>query len=306
VDPRLVYRSQDVVAAYKDADYLEAPERYLLNALEPALSRMSMLDIAVGAGRTSRYFAARVGRYVGIDFSDEMIRLCTERFGSDLPNATFMVADMRDLGCLQNERFDLVLISFNGISVLAHEERLKVFRAIRNLCQPGAYFLFSAHNLHCVPKLFGVLGLLAQLSLRRPKQSYSLLREWLLRRFVYCRVLSYKHWLSNGHQVLNDGAHGGRLLHYYVTPAEQVAQLTGTFEDVRVLRRNGEEFHVDGAAEPADDYWLFYLCRAAAVSSPATKESAATPVIADTRSARRASHGVAQPPVVAAQALPHN
>jgi len=261
MDPKAVYERPEVIATYEHADYLETPERNLLEALRPSLPDMSMLDIAVGAGRTTRHFAPLVRRYVGLDFSQSMIDLCNRRFGGKLSNASFMLADMRDLHCLGKERFDLVLISYNSISPLGHDDRLRVFGNVRRVCRPGAWFLFSAHNLHCLPRLYGLQELLSQLSLRYPRESYARLRGWFLRRFIYDQVLSYRHWMHGGYRVLNDGAHSGRLHHYYVTAAEQVAQLSEYFDEIAVFRASGERLQIDASAEPADDHWLFYLCR---------------------------------------------
>jgi len=267
MDPKAVYECADVVATYEDADYLEAPERHLVENLGAALPSMSMLDIAVGAGRTTRYFAPLVRRYVGVDFSTSMIDLCVRKFSAELPNASFMVADMRDLSCVGEERFDLVLISYNSISSLDHEDRLRVFQNVRSVCRPGARFLFSAHNLHCLPRLFGVPQLLSQLSFREPRGSCSLLRTWFMRRFVYEQALSYRRWMRDRYRMLNDGAHFGRLHHYYVTAEEQVAQLSKYFDEVSVYRANGEQLQIGADGGPPDDYWLFYLCNTAATPS---------------------------------------
>ena len=39
-----------------------------------------MLDIGVGTGRTSRYFASNFNQYHGIDYSSAMIDFCRKKF----------------------------------------------------------------------------------------------------------------------------------------------------------------------------------------------------------------------------------
>jgi ubiquinone/menaquinone biosynthesis C-methylase UbiE len=260
VDSKAVYETPDVVCVYEDADYLEVPEQTLLDALKPVLPTMSMLDMAVGAGRTTRYFAPQVRRYVALDFSRSMIDLCNRKFAGRFPDAKFVLGDMRDLSCLGDERFDLVLISYNSVSPLYHEDRLAVFRNVRQVCRPGAWFMFSAHNIYCLPRLYGVAHLLQQMSLRAPKASAAAVLGWLQRRLVYDRVFAWRHRMRDRYRMVNDGAHFGRLEHYYVQPTEQVAQLLQYFDEVAVYRPNGEEVQLD-SARPPDDHWLFYLCR---------------------------------------------
>lgn len=52
-----------------------------------------MLDIAVGAGRTTLHFASLIKSYVGIDYSSGMITECKKSLGDSLDDARNVDAD---------------------------------------------------------------------------------------------------------------------------------------------------------------------------------------------------------------------
>ncbi len=66
-----VYGSEDIVKGYSSGEGLQKPEETILNELRNKLPNMKMLDIGVGAGRTTKYFAPLTKRYVGVDYSRE-------------------------------------------------------------------------------------------------------------------------------------------------------------------------------------------------------------------------------------------
>ena len=70
-----------IVANYAAREHLYPPEATLLSDLSATIHEMDMLDIAVGAGRTTFHFAPKVYSYVGIDRSRRMIDAC--RFSAD-------------------------------------------------------------------------------------------------------------------------------------------------------------------------------------------------------------------------------
>ena len=73
-----VYRKPEVVSHYASLDYLTACERLLFDTyLAPG---MAILDLGVGGGRTTPYLSQKASRYVGVDYSEEMIRLCRDKF----------------------------------------------------------------------------------------------------------------------------------------------------------------------------------------------------------------------------------
>lgn len=258
--PLDVYSDPKVIASYLNADYLENPERRVTELLHDELPEIKMLDIAIGTGRTTRYFAPLVKEYVGIDFSAAMIDMCKKNNADKFSNAQFSVTDMRELKAFANYSFDFVLISYNAISAMNHRDRLKVFQEVHRVCKPGGHFFFSAHNLQCVDDLFGLAPLISKLSPLHPKQAYWRTREWFFRRFIYNPPTAYPAMKRNGRAVLNDGAHEGRLQHYYVKPTEQVDQLKVNFQNIRVFKRSGVEVISPAELPTITDGWLFYFC----------------------------------------------
>ena len=86
---REVYESRSVVQTYTDLHELQPAERAVLEALRHRLESMDMLDIGVGAGRTTVSFAPLVRRYVGVDYSRAMVEACRRRFAGSTPEPTF-------------------------------------------------------------------------------------------------------------------------------------------------------------------------------------------------------------------------
>lgn len=260
---QLVFRDAKVVREYFQ-DYLEAPERMIVDRFDERLSSMNMLDIGVGCGRTTAHFAPRVAGYVGVDYAREMIAACENRFRHHPESVRFKICDMRSLEPFADDSFEFVLISYNTISTVSHEDRMQTLREVHRVCKPGGYLLFSAHNLQSVHKLFGWGGFLRGIEPARPRITYWHLRRWWLRGFVYNNPLFTSRLKSFDRVVFNDGAHDFRLRHYYIKPAAQVEQLRdAAFDDIQVFARNGEELRDEAQMRRAEDDWLFYFCRKA-------------------------------------------
>src|ERR1700690_3026531 len=106
---RRVYNVPEVAAHYAALEYLTPCERFLFDRyLTP---QMAILDVGVGGGRTTPYLSRIASRYVGVEYSEEMVRICRKKF----PQLKFFVADASDLSELQDASFDVVVMSFNTI-----------------------------------------------------------------------------------------------------------------------------------------------------------------------------------------------
>ncbi|RYY66719.1 MAG: class I SAM-dependent methyltransferase [Comamonadaceae bacterium] len=103
-----------------------------------------ILDIGVGAGRTTPLLRAVSDDYLGIDYTEEMVKACRARH----PGAHIEHMDARDLRRLDAGRFALAVFSFNGIDAVRVEERHQVLREVHRVLQPGGLFIVSAHNRH--------------------------------------------------------------------------------------------------------------------------------------------------------------
>ena len=144
-----VYSAPDVVDHYAGLDYLTAAEQLLFETyIKPGTS---VLDLGVGGGRTTPYLSAVAATYVGLDYSEEMIRACRSKF----PKLHFAVQDAADLSMFADESFDSIIFSFNGIDyLLPSEKRQRCLRECYRALKPGGTLIFSCHNPRSI-----VLGL---------------------------------------------------------------------------------------------------------------------------------------------------
>ena len=136
-----IYTRPDVVAGYDREHELHEAEALLFKDYVKPGSRV--LDLGVGAGRTTSYLARSASRYVGIDLSQAMLARCREKF----PELTFLRLDATDLSVLPGASFDVVVFSFNGLDTIPSlEGRRRCLAECSRVLRPGGAFLFSVHN----------------------------------------------------------------------------------------------------------------------------------------------------------------
>jgi ubiquinone/menaquinone biosynthesis C-methylase UbiE len=255
---KVVYESENVVKYYAAQCHLQKPETTVLTELRHELPRMSMLDIGVGAGRTTSYFASLTKEYLGIDYSSQMVSACLEKFKKFSKNTSFQTADARTMKSFKDKSFDFVLFSFNGIDYMGHEDRLETLGEIRRLIKSGGYFCFSTHNLNFLSNKCSI-----QLS-KHPSifalQIYRLLQMRVTNKSAAWKTLRNSSQNSL-HHMFNDGAHNFQLKTYYITPVEQVKQLRELgYTDIKMFGlTDGKEIK-----DPSKimDHWVYFLSKA--------------------------------------------
>ena len=251
------YKTRSLVEFYSQLTDLQRPEESILNALLPDISRMVMLDVGVGGGRTTLHFAKWVNQYVGIDYSKEMIAACQQRFSPYPRHISFKVGDARSLRMFDENTFDFVLFSFNGIDSVSHTERLLIFEEIQRIGKPGGIFCFSTHNLQSIDKKF---DLKHQFS-RNPERLVRKITRWFSVRFVYNRHVNTKQLKKSQYAIINDGAHHYQLKLYYIKPAAQIEQLAECFKNIQVYSLvSGAKVYEEAELRCIDDDWLYYSC----------------------------------------------
>lgn len=214
-----------------------------------------MLDIGVGGGRTTQHFSEVVAEYIGIDYSADMIAACQKRF-SDASNTTlFQVCDARDMSRFEDDSFDFILFSFNGIDYISHAERSQVFKEIQRIGKPGGYFYFSSHNLTGFEQEFDFKQ---QVSFNPLKTYINLVMSALLHAFNF--PITSKQLKNSAYLILRDESHSFRLKTYYVRPQEQFDQLKTHFSNVKTYSwKSGLEVPPN-EVDCHPDLWLYYLC----------------------------------------------
>jgi SAM-dependent methyltransferase len=255
------------VTRYAGLGDLFAEEERLLERLHEDLGGMRMLDVGVGAGRTTAHFAPRVREYAGVDYSSAMIAACRRRFEREgWPHARFEVADVRSMTGLQSESFDFVLFSYNGLDYLLEgaQERLAALREIHRVCAPGALFALSTHNL-----VEGLDELSYRGRLARARRGAARPRDVPLRVVSALVRVSAMRVLNGGpgrhssadRAALYDYRHGLRPMRtMYVRPEEQLRELgRAGFADACVLTADGAELRDERAVSGLRDEWVHYL-----------------------------------------------
>jgi len=199
-------------------------ERLIFAEAQAQIATGPVLDIGVGAGRTTACLAALCGKYCGVDYSPAMITHCRRRFAGN-PRVEFILADAASMPMLASGSFPFILFSFNGIDSVAHEHRLRILREVRRLLAPGGRFAFSAHNrayrdIQRTPRL------------RRPLRLRGMARTGIeIANHLRVRRRAFA---CDAYELINDPPHLFSILTYYISRRAQLAQLAD--EGFRVLR----------------------------------------------------------------------
>jgi ubiquinone/menaquinone biosynthesis C-methylase UbiE len=251
-DNETIKVSADAVADTQWLTRLFASEQAIIQRLEPWLAGKRMLDVGVGSGRTTQYFAPLVRTYVGVDYSAPMIESCTAVLGQRFSNVRLSVADARDLNEFSEDSFDLVLFSFLGLDCIGHAERLKALSEFRRVCASDGFVCFSAHNIY---------GLGKQFRFRREASTgpRAFARELIFQAALRLLNDRSQEIARKSHSLVRDGALGFRIYLYYVRPSEQIAQLhSAGFSDVEIYGEDGRRIACE-EADQARDLSLYYL-----------------------------------------------
>jgi SAM-dependent methyltransferase len=254
---RDLYARPEVVQEYvRLLGFQFESERRILASLGDAIRGKRILDLGVGAGRTTHWLLAYSSYYLGVDFSREMIERCRTRF----PGVSFREHDARHLDSLSAEPFDLVFFSFNGIDCVDHQDRAMVLRGAFAKLAPGGRFLFSSHNLRvpeCRPwnlDLYDWRGGWRQTA----RGARQLLRNSF--NLAFSRRYEAR---GDGYAILVDTGHDFRCPHYYVDPPHQVAALERAgFTEVTLFDFHGDPRRRD-SPELLESAHVHYLARRA-------------------------------------------
>ena len=250
-DNQRAYEDASVIDVYLGAERVQEAELNIFGPLGEELERSRLLDVGIGAGRTTAYLLPRVKEYVGVDYSHGLVEVAARRY----PDADVRWCDARDMSQFESASFDFVYFSFNGIDSLDHKGRLQVLAEVRRVLGPAGRWTFSSHN-----RDYERRGLLpwqppfkpGRVMLKKSKHALTWSRNWRRLRKLQVETAEYA--------LVNDEAHDYALLHYYIAPDAQVRQLEESgFTDVRVYDQKGAEIT---ATSPAS-IWLYYTSRRA-------------------------------------------
>ncbi len=252
---QIAYEVAEVVQSYSTLDYLQKPEQTIFNLLKADLYRMKMLDIGVGGGRTTVHFAPLVKEYVGVDYSESMIKACERRFSKREEKISFDVADVRSMHAFEDGYFDFILFSYNGLDSISHEDRLKSLAEIKRVGAAGGIFVFSTHNLQNLKDIYKVRFFPNPIKL-----AYQIMS--------FCIMLFYNglpgKYKNKPYAILRDRVHRFRFNHYFIRPAAQIDQLRSLgFKNIRLFSElSGEELDIynKNGLDQNKDPWIYYMC----------------------------------------------
>jgi hypothetical protein len=207
------YEQKGVVKHYAGVEAGLSPIEDLCLSHPAVPGQGAVLDIGIGAGRTTGPLKARFSDYVGVDYSAPLVEAARQRF----PGADLQVMDARSLPF--KARFSLAMFSYNGIDYIDPADRPQVFSAVFDALLPGGAFVYSTHNL----------------AYRRVKAwtSRLLVKEalWPVRhlRSLPARLRNFRQQVLRpdlGYGLINDPGLGFGLLTAYVDIDREIEHLT--------------------------------------------------------------------------------
>ncbi len=214
---RTVYYSAGVYRHYL-SELLTPPEIACLLKYHSEVADRDVLDVGVGAGRTTRYLAPLARRYEAVDYSPVMVAYMKRT----MPEVSVRQANFRDLGIFDHGSFDFVFAPDNVIDALQHDDRLRALAEAHRVLRPGGTFVFSSHNLRYKNAFSG-----PRLNWsRNPVRFAANCVHFILSCWNYLRIA---HARTNMHEyaILNDPGHHYGCLHYYVARGTINSQLAG-------------------------------------------------------------------------------
>jgi len=211
-------------------------ERSVFDRERALIETGPVVDIGIGAGRTTGFLAPLCRHYVGIDYSPAMIAHCRRLF-MESDALRLILADAASMPMLDSASFKFILFSFNGIDSVDHPHRLRILREVHRLLAPGGRFAFSAHN-----RFFS--GIQRAPQFRRPlrlrgiaRTGVEFLNHWRARR---------ENFACGEYEMINDPPHLFSVITYYIDRRAQIAQLGREgFRVLAVFGADGRELNDD-------------------------------------------------------------
>lgn len=231
-------------------------EHIVIGKFEKEWASFKMLDIGIGAGRTTHHFSPITKHYTGVDYAEGMLSHC-RRSIPEKHNTTLLHCDARDLSRFYKEKFDFVMFSMGGIDSVGLKERLKILSEIKKVLSKDGYFFFATHST----RAFKNSRAYSRFKWHSPAESvYHLFKTMRFNRKIKSLYsdndvteIQKCDW-----KILKTGDHNFKVDVFHINPVVQIKQL------------NDNGFHVEsiygldgGIADPETTQanMLCYLCK---------------------------------------------
>ena len=248
------YGKSQAVVAFSADDLLEPPLALTLMKYHDHIAGLPVLDVGVGAGRTTLYLSRLTSEYVGIDYSEAMVGHCRARY----PGVQFEQCDMQNLSMFGNASFRFALISFAALDAIGHGPRLRTLRELARVLEPGGILAFSAHNRRCARARGGP----SLARSRNPLTQAAHVVRWIRRARNHSRMRPLEYDGAD-YALVNDSAHDYALLHYYIGKDAQRRQLEATgFRLIEMYDSDGNT--LDERSDDRGSPWIWYVARRSA------------------------------------------
>jgi SAM-dependent methyltransferase len=253
------WKSPSTVRIYdRLTGWTDPGESAALDSVAAEMHMSPILDIGVGAGRTTPILQQISDDYIGIDYVSEMVTACKRKY----PSTTFLQMDARDLSHFADNQFSLVNFSFNGIDSVSFADRQRIMQEVHRVLKPNGVFIVSAHNRNgpgCgeQPQPWPAFT-------RNPlKFGWRLLKHcvglplaiWNYRRFSPLNEL-HEDWA-----VANSAAHNFGIVIVYTTLAEQKRALASAGFRTELVFDNVKGQPVTEQTDVDGIWWFHYVAR---------------------------------------------
>ncbi len=144
---REVEQGYDLYAKQYDESqgYLDSFERYDLFEMLGEVKGLRVLDLGCGTGRMSEYLIKFGAEVVGLDISEEMLKIARKK----LPKVEFVQGDSDKLP-FEDDSFDMVVASFLVVHLPTMDA---TFDEAYRVLKPGGNFIVTNINQRKAPKL---------------------------------------------------------------------------------------------------------------------------------------------------------
>ncbi len=253
---RVIYPNKEI--------YIDKNELYLIHKYEDELRNAKVLDIGIGFGRTTQYFANLCKEYVGTDYQQAPIDFCKQNF-KYLQNVTFYCCDARDMSIFGDNYFDIVLFSSNGIDYVSHTDRILVLEEMKRVCKQNGIIYFTSHNLQGFNDFLGAKREFSVKFLTDPCKFIRLLKNRLFLTRLKRKNPSINSIINNSstqEYAIICYAQNFKLTLHFISPDKQIEQLKKMgLKDIRIISIDGVEVKQTDELKSLKDFVICYLCR---------------------------------------------